>query len=97
LGVVMVGTSLWLKHNQDLARRGGGLVVTTDPEGASLTLDGTSIGTSPYSAQGLPTGDHGLEIQLEGYGLKRQVLKILPDEVTIVDIALSPKKNSGGL
>ena len=43
------------------------LVVTTDPPGAALSLDGTPEGTAPHPFVGLPLGQHRFAAHLDGY------------------------------
>ncbi|MGC4119461.1 MAG: serine/threonine-protein kinase [Myxococcales bacterium] len=44
--------------------------VTSDPEGAKVTLDGREVGTTPYrAATPLPPGDHRLELVREGFAV----------------------------
>ena len=42
-------------------------VVTTDPPGASLSLDGAPGGPSPHRFAGVPLGRHGFSARLDGY------------------------------
>jgi serine/threonine protein kinase len=90
---IMIGGSLWFKSTREAAIRGGGLVVTTQPEGATLHLDGVTLGSSPYSAQGIPAGEHDLSARLVGYSEQRRTLQIVIDEVTIIEFELAPEPN----
>ena len=84
----MVGGSLWFKHIRDTTARTGGLVVTTQPDGATLSLDGVAIGKSPFSAQGLRVGDHVLSAKLEGHREQQRKIRVDHEEVTIVELVL---------
>ena len=52
------------------------VVITSDPSGASVTLDGTPIGQTPLREISLPPGAYRLEFQQEGYQPKSYSLEI---------------------
>lgn len=45
----------------------GALVVTSDPPGAGVTLDGTAAGTTPLNLTSVSEGDHTVTVSLAGY------------------------------
>ena len=45
----------------------GALVVTSDPSGASVVLDGTAAGTTPLNLTSVSAGDHTVTVSLAGY------------------------------
>lgn len=45
----------------------GALVVTSDPPGAAVTLDGTAAGTTPLNLTSVSEGDHTVTVSLAGY------------------------------
>jgi hypothetical protein len=45
----------------------GRLVVTTEPAGATVTVDGRDVGTTPVEIAGLPSGEHAISVELDGY------------------------------
>ena len=52
------------------------LVVTTQPEGARVTVNGIGWGTSPVTIRYLTTGDKRIRVSKEGYVAKEQVLHV---------------------
>ncbi|MCB0326628.1 MAG: PEGA domain-containing protein [Bdellovibrionales bacterium] len=52
-----------------LAMPSGKLVVTSQPEGAMLSVDGMEIGRTPLSMEGVPKGMHFMSLEKEGYEL----------------------------
>jgi len=56
--------------------------ITTAPSGAVITVDGTRIGPSPLTVD-LPPGPHVLEINHEGYQIKKHKLEIKSGELQI--------------
>ena len=45
----------------------GLFVVTTEPEGARVVLDGEDRGSTPLSLEGVPPGEHLVDLTLDGY------------------------------
>jgi DnaJ-class molecular chaperone len=43
------------------------VVLVSKPQGATITMDGKEIGTTPLSLYGQPSGAHDIEMTLEGY------------------------------
>jgi serine/threonine-protein kinase len=67
------------------------LVVSTSPPGASITVDGKSVGTAPVTLDSLTAGDHLLEATLEGHlPASRTVPLPKPGERLMVELALAP-------
>lgn len=52
------------------------LVVTTQPEGARVTVNGVGWGTSPVTIRYLTSGDKRIRVSKEGYLAKEQVLHV---------------------
>jgi hypothetical protein len=57
------------------SRATGVLTVTTVPHGATVTLDGEVIGTSPLQKR-VRTGAHTIELSLQGYEPFREVIEV---------------------
>ena len=55
------------------------VVITSDPSGASVTLDGNPIGQTPLPKMVLPPGAYRLEFQLEGHQTQPYLLEITDD------------------
>jgi len=45
----------------------GSLFVTSEPSGASVFVDNQSVGTTPFTADIIATGNHEITLRLEGY------------------------------
>ena len=66
----------------------GGLIVTTSPEGATVTLGGTSAGKSPVTFKDLRPGTYPLRITLAGYEMIEKEVQIKGNE--FVDLGTLP-------
>ncbi len=67
------------------------LVITSTPPGASLTVDGKSVGRSPVTLDTLSPGDHRIEAALEGHQLANRTVPLpKPGERLLVELALAP-------
>jgi len=67
------------------------LIVSTEPAGASITVDGKSSGTAPVTLQGLSPGDHLVEATLDGHRpASRTVPLPKPGERLMIELALMP-------
>ncbi len=64
------------------------LTVVSEPLGASIYLDGRSIGQTPKSLSTLTQGTHELELRMNGFQTTRQSITI-PAPNNMVDIALT--------
>jgi serine/threonine protein kinase len=64
----------------------GGLIVTTSPEGATVTLGGTSMGKSPVTFKDLRPGKYPMRIALNGYDRIEREIEVKGDE--FVDLGI---------
>ena len=46
------------------------LVITTIPDGAMITIDSIPLGVTPYKTDSLPSSEHEIEIQKQGFAKK---------------------------
>ncbi len=68
------------------------LVVTSQPAGARVTVDGRALGeTTPTALRDLPAGKHTVRIGKAGYAAVERALGTSADERTALDIALPPE------
>lgn len=65
------------------------LTVSTVPEGASITLDGTPFGQSPLEITNIDTGSHVLLLQKVGYYQKKVALSLPESGRTALNFELS--------
>lgn len=70
---------------------GRGIVITSTPSEAVLTVDGKEVGKTPISLSELPAGEHTFLLSRPNY-LKRNIKANVPDNLTLnlaVDLAIS--------
>ena len=60
----------------------GGVIVTTSPEGATVTLGGTSAGKSPVTFKDLRAGKYPMRIALSGYETIEKEVEVKGNEFT---------------
>jgi len=68
----------------------GTLVIAPTPLNATVVLDGVSAGHGPMTVEGVGSGLHELELAAEGYDPWKQQVDILADQITRLDVALTP-------
>ena len=66
----------------------GSLSVATQPEGATILLDGEDIGVSPKVVKGLECGGHSLVLRAPGYLEAVETIRMPAFEVTHVELEL---------
>jgi hypothetical protein len=69
------------------SRRAGTLVVETDPGGATVRVDGETIGTAPVREE-LSPGEYRVEVEREGYEGAEQVVRISDGEERRVRLSM---------
>jgi hypothetical protein len=65
------------------------LVVTTQPSGARVTVNGIGWGSSPVAIKYLPPGDKRIRVSKDGYGTAERVLVLDEGRRRSVDIPLT--------
>jgi len=73
-----------------LFRHSGTLVVTTDPSGVDVLVNGRAVGTSPYVASGIYSGEYRLSLESPEYFARDRTVAVLRNETTDVQIDLVP-------
>lgn len=66
--------------------------VNSEPEGATLFVDGKELGSTPMTAK-ISCGEHTLKLTLEGYGSKEQTIDVGDDDLSLT---LELPKNAFG-
>ena len=64
------------------------LVVTTEPAGARVTVNGIGWGSSPVTVRHLPPGDQRIRMSKEGYATEERVLRLAEGRRRTLDIRL---------
>ncbi len=78
--------------NVKLTAYPGGLNITSDPEGATIWLDGTSTGyITPHTFEGLTAGEHTVKLVLAHYVDTTFVVTVVPNaQTSITTVVLTP-------
>jgi len=66
------------------------LVVTTEPSGARVTVNGIGWGLSPVTIRNLPDGDKRVRVSKDGYAAAERVLAVDGRARRALDIQLAP-------
>ena len=66
------------------------LVVTSEPAGARVTVNGIGWGATPITIRHLPAGPKRVRVTLEGFAAAEQVVSVGPDRPRSLDVRLSP-------
>ena len=80
------------RRRDSIANLPGKLYVTTTPTGATVTVDGKRIGTTPINAYELKKGSYNVKITKEGYSTYTKSITI-SDAPVIINEALTAKPN----
>jgi cytoskeletal protein RodZ len=70
------------------------LIVTSDPPGARVTVDGIGWGVTPVTVRYLPEGVKRLRVTNDGYAAVERLVRMEPDRATRVSIELRPSASS---
>jgi hypothetical protein len=65
-----------------------GLVVTSDPPGARVMLDGIGRGTTPLTIRYLPPGDRMLRVLKDGYVSEERRIHVAGGRSTTITLTL---------
>ncbi len=68
----------------------GSVSITSTPQGAAVTIDGTSVGTTPVMGLQLGTGDHSVTATLSGYQQATQDFTLNAGEDKAISLNLAP-------
>ncbi len=66
------------------------IIVTTDPAGATVSLDGIVKSASPLTISGVSTGEHLVAASMMGYLEARRTVTLTPDQNLPVALKLDP-------
>jgi len=70
----------------------GILRVSSDPDGAEITVDGKFVGTTPSTLR-LPAGPHDVEVKAKGRRPWRRTLEVLKDSEASLKATLEPEND----
>lgn len=70
----------------------GRLVVDSTPPGATIVVDGNEMGATPTEIAGLPSGQHAIALQLDGYKTATQRVELTPGGNRTLEVELSEQR-----
>jgi hypothetical protein len=70
----------------------GSMRILSTPEGASVRIDGELVGKTPVLRDAISAGDHVVELDLKGYMLKKETVKVVggSEKVFSYDLTFIP-------
>lgn len=80
-----------LMSTTELLSDSGTLVITSDPEGATILINGIQRGATPATIGRLSEPDIQLELQADGYQTLTHSLRLGAGETQALDLTLTPK------
>ena len=83
--------------SQENAKSTGSLSVSSDPTGATVTLDGTQAKKTPYTYTNLQPGTYLVEIKKDGYTSYTKTTSVTSGIESEISASLNPVKNTGSL
>ncbi len=69
------------------------LVISTEPEGARVTVSGVGWGTTPVTIRHLEAGDKRVRVTKEGYVAVERVVRLTTERPSRITIRLRPAEN----
>lgn len=70
------------------------LVITSQPEGARVTVDGIGWGVTPVTIRHLPAGLKRIRLTSDGYTAAERVVRVHPQRTSRVSVALLPVRST---
>ncbi len=64
------------------------LVVTTEPAGARVTVNGIGLGVAPVKVRHLPAGDKRIRVSKEGYATEERMIHLAQGQQKVLDFQL---------
>jgi hypothetical protein len=65
------------------------LIVSVQPEGARVTVNGIGWGTAPVTIRYLPAGPKRIRVTKDGYATEERVVRLVEGHPTMIDIQLN--------
>jgi serine/threonine protein kinase len=76
------------------ATLGSGVIIASDPPGATIELDGHRLGeTTPTAIRGVAPGDHRVSLHLDGHADVERNVSVHASERAMVELALPPRNH----
>ena len=86
IGTLFLATSSLLVVLACFQSSVGSIIVTTNPSGAQIWLDGRLIAKTPAKLEDVPTGSHKVKISKEGFYLLEQEIKVEEKQTTTLPL-----------
>lgn len=74
----------------------GSVRVITQPSGATVLIDGETVGSSPVTKDGLSPGQHIVEASAEGYDSAQKEVEVEAGEQQVISLSLTGEKKRPG-
>lgn len=74
----------------------GSLLISTQPAGATVLLDGRPSGTTPTAVNGVASGGHEVILQLEGHRDRSVAVEVVAGEIAEVSVTLESRLGAPG-
>lgn len=71
----------WVMTRKSAPAPQGGLVVLSTPADAEVLIDGTKVGTTPFSSSAIGGGAHSITVRRTGYASISETVQIAPHKV----------------
>lgn len=68
----------------------GTVRVLSSPSGATITLNGSPIGSTPVERSGVPAGLHTVQVSRPGYQSETRQVSVIAGQTTTVSVTLTP-------
>ncbi|MFW6067460.1 MAG: PEGA domain-containing protein [Myxococcota bacterium] len=74
----------------------GSLRIVTQPDGATVSVDGETVGTSPATKEGLPPGEHVVQASADGYASAEKEIEVEAGQQRVVSLKLEQEAGHPG-
>jgi hypothetical protein len=90
------GQTIYVYASLSQVQGTGNIYVTSNPSGASATLDNSRTGNTPYTFTSVATGTHTIQIARSGYETYSGTVSVSSGSTTTVSVTLPPVSSSFG-
>jgi hypothetical protein len=90
------GQTIYVYASLSQVQGTGSVYVTSNPSGATATLDNSRTGNTPYTFTSVATGTHTIQISRSGYQTYSGTVSVSSGSTTTVSVTLPPVSSSFG-
>ncbi|NYT06449.1 MAG: PEGA domain-containing protein, partial [Methanomicrobiales archaeon] len=87
--IIDINTDDELDRTVSLLPLTGSVSITSNPTGASVSIDGVDRGVTPLTISGISEGTHSLSISKSGYEEHTEILTVVVGQTTEVNVSLT--------